>query len=107
MTCLIVGLLMVLVGVSAHRRCGNLACSHALSIAQFKEDFTSPNGSPFPRGTTVTVFSKDDNEWETEVRVHACVLNACSHTAPAQWGAVPLPAQRRRGADSVCRGSAL
>ena len=62
-------LLALLAAAQAHRRCGNLACSHALSLVRFSQDFTSPDGTLFARGTTVTVFSKDGSEWETEASV--------------------------------------
>ena len=76
-------LLALAAAAQAHRRCGNLACSHALSLVRFNQDFTAPDGSFFARGTTVTVFSKDGSEWETEARcTHFSESSSVRHRSP-------------------------
>ena len=53
---------------NAARMCANPDCTQVISLVRIIRDFIAPaNTFSLRKGTTISIFSKDTNEWETEV----------------------------------------
>ena len=64
----VLALAALLACASAARVCANPDCTQVISLVRIIRDYIAPaNTFSLRKGTTISIFSKDSNEWETEV----------------------------------------